>query len=55
MPDCLFVTLPSSWIEHPPELRIGEVGKFLRKNRSSPGKEQQLSVRRQIAHLVRRE
>ncbi len=55
MPDCLFVTLPSDWIEHIPEFRIGKVGKFLSKNWPLSGKEQQLSERRQIAYLIRSE
>ncbi|CAD0214654.1 hypothetical protein QOV31_004536 [Agrobacterium fabrum] len=55
MPACLFVTLPSDWIEHLPELRIGKIGKLFSKNWSLPGQEQQLSVRRQIAHFIRGE
>lgn len=32
MSDCLFVTLPSDWIEHLPKLRIAKVDKLLSKN-----------------------
>lgn len=55
MPDCLFVTLLLDWIEHLPELRIGEIGKLFSKNWSLPGQEQQLSLRWQIAYLIRGE
>jgi len=44
---------PLNWIEHIPEFRIGKVGKLFSENWSLPGQEQQLSVRRQMAQLIR--
>lgn len=46
---------PSGSVEHLPELSIGKIRKLLSKYWSLSGKEQQLSVRRQIAYLIRSE
>ncbi len=55
MPNRLLVTLPSDWIEHLPEFRVGKIGKLVGKNWPLSGQEQQLSVPRQIANLIRGE
>lgn len=55
MLDCLFVVHPFDCVKHLPELRFGKVDKLLSENWSLPGQEQQLSVRRQIANLIRGE
>ncbi|CUX05037.1 hypothetical protein AGR1B_Lc60177 [Agrobacterium fabacearum S56] len=52
-PTAFWTRFPSDWIEHLPEFRIGKVGKLFSENWSLPGQEQQLSVRRQMAHLIR--